>query len=60
MATSRFFPIYIAKKPRQLIEAKGSVSRDAMQMAIGQIYDYRRFAEAGIGLAILLPELPPT
>jgi hypothetical protein len=47
-----------SKKARQLIEAKGSVSRDAIRMAIGQIYDYRRFAEAGTGLAILLPELP--
>ena len=47
-----------SKKADQLIEAKGSVSRDAIRMAIGQIYDYRRFAKAGIGLAILLPELP--
>lgn len=27
-------------------------------MAIGQLYDYRRFAEQGTNLAILLPELP--
>jgi hypothetical protein len=47
-----------SKKAGQLIEAKGSVSRDAIRMAIGQIYDYRRFAEPGIGLAILLPALP--
>ena len=47
-----------SKKARQLIEAKGSVSRDAIRMAIGQIYDYRRFADAGTRLAILLPERP--
>ena len=29
-----------SKKSRQLIEAKGSVSRDAIRMAIGQIYNY--------------------
>ena len=47
-----------SKNEKQLIEAKGSVSRDAIRMAIGQIYDYRRFAERNISLAILLPELP--
>jgi hypothetical protein len=40
------------------IEAKGSVSRDAIRMAIGQVYDYRRFADRDTALAILLPELP--
>ena len=47
-----------SKKASQLIEAKGSISREAIRMAIGQLYDYRRFADAGVGLAILLPELP--
>ena len=46
------------KDDKQLVEAKGSVSRDAIRMAIGQIYDYRRFAEVGTSLAILLPEIP--
>ncbi len=46
------------KDDKQLIEAKGTVSRDAIRMAIGQIYDYRRFADVGTSLAILLPELP--
>jgi hypothetical protein len=27
-------------------------------MAIGQLYDYRRFVDAGTNLSILLPELP--
>ena len=46
------------KDDKQLIEAKGSVSREAIRMAIGQIYDYRRFTEVGTSLAILLPEIP--
>jgi hypothetical protein len=46
------------KDDKLLVEAKGSVSRDAIRMAIGQIYDYRRFADVGTSLAILLPEIP--
>jgi hypothetical protein len=46
------------KENNQLIEAKGSVSRDAIRMAIGQLFDYRRFAPAKTGLTILLPECP--
>jgi hypothetical protein len=46
------------KDDKQLVEAKGSVSRDAIRMAIGQIYDYRRFTDMGTSLAILLPEIP--
>jgi hypothetical protein len=46
------------KDDKQLVEARGSVSREAIRMAIGQIHDYRRFAEVGTSLAILLPELP--
>ena len=46
------------KEINQLIEAKGSVSRDAIRMAIGQIFDYRRFASPKTALAILLPEKP--
>ena len=46
------------KENNQLIEAKGSVSRDAIRMAIGQLFDYRRFAPAKTDLTILLPECP--
>jgi len=46
------------KDANQLIEAKGSVSRDAIRMAIGQLFDYKRFASAKANLAILLPERP--
>ena len=30
-----------------LIEAKGTVAREALRMAIGQLMDYRRFAPSG-------------
>ena len=47
-----------SKNEKLLIEAKGSVSRDSIRMAIGQVFDYRRFADSKTALAILLPELP--
>ena len=47
-----------SKETNQLIEAKGSVSRDAIGMAIGQLFDYRRFAPPKTELTILVPECP--
>lgn len=41
-----------------LVEAKGSVSREAIRMAIGQIADYRRFVGDGVTPAVLVPEKP--
>jgi hypothetical protein len=41
-----------------LVEAKGSVSREAIRMAIGQIADYRRFVGKEATAAILVPERP--
>ena len=41
-----------------LNEAKGTVAREALRMALGQLTDYRRFAPPGTRLAILLPERP--
>ena len=41
----------------QLVEAKGEASRAAIRMAIGQLFDYRRFAPDA-ELAVLLPERP--
>jgi hypothetical protein len=41
-----------------LIEAKNTDSRDAMRQAIGQLYDYRRFHQPPIHLAVLLPYPP--
>jgi hypothetical protein len=43
---------------RALIEAKNSDSRDAIRLAIGQLYDYRRFHEPPVRLAVLLPYQP--
>ena len=41
-----------------LIEAKNSDSRNAIRLAIGQLYDYRRFHQAPIQLAVLLHNEP--
>jgi hypothetical protein len=41
-----------------LIETKGTVAREALRMAIGQLMDYRRFAPDGTKLAVLVPEKP--
>jgi hypothetical protein len=43
---------------RALIEAKNSDSRDALRQAIGQLYDYRRFHQPPLHLAVLLPYPP--
>ena len=42
-----------SKKGRQLIEAKGSVSRDAIRMAIGQIFRLSEICGDGHGLSDL-------
>ncbi|MEU7044044.1 restriction endonuclease [Streptomyces varsoviensis] len=41
-----------------LIEAKGTVTREAIRMAIGQLYDYRRFITPKPSLVVLLPSRP--
>ena len=42
-----------------LVEAKGSIDRNSIRMAIGQLLDYRRFMEeASVKCAVLLPEIP--
>lgn len=41
-----------------LVEAKGTVAREALRMAIGQLMDYRRFAADEARLAVLVPERP--
>ncbi len=41
-----------------LVEAKGSVSREAIRMAIGQLADYRRFTGTDARLGVLVPEAP--
>ena len=44
-------------EPHLLVEAKGSVTRIAFRMAIGQIADYRRYLN-NPKAAILVPEKP--
>lgn len=41
-----------------IYEAKGSVSRPAIRMAIGQLADYARFVDPPAECALLLPEPP--
>jgi hypothetical protein len=42
-----------------LVEAKGTVQRNAIRMAIGQLLDYKRFIDpAPKNLAVLVPEEP--
>ncbi|MFE7132957.1 restriction endonuclease [Streptomyces sp. NPDC057638] len=41
-----------------LIEAKGSVTREAIRMAIGQLFDYRRYLSPRPDIALLLPSKP--
>jgi hypothetical protein len=45
---------------RTLFEAKGSVQRNAIRMAIGQLADYKRFVDDGspAHLALLVPSEP--
>ncbi len=42
---------------RELIEAKGTVTRDRLREALGQLLDYGRFADAATR-AVLVPERP--
>lgn len=46
------------KTTNTLYEAKGTVTRNAIRMAIGQLVDYGRFAEPPAARSILLPEKP--
>ncbi|CAM5695726.1 YDG domain-containing protein OS=Streptomyces tendae OX=1932 GN=GUR47_21775 PE=4 SV=1 [Streptomyces tendae] len=41
-----------------LTEAKGSVTREAIRMALGQLLDYRRHIEPRPSQAILVPSRP--
>jgi len=42
----------------QLLEAKATISREAVRMALGQLRDYRRYYERRPTLAVLLPSRP--
>jgi hypothetical protein len=48
----------IDRTTNTLFEAKGTVERGAIRMAIGQLLDYGRFVEPPPRLAVLLPSRP--
>ena len=52
-----FSDLYV-KELSLLIEAKGSVDRQSIRMAIGQLIDYRRFIRGKKRCAVLLPSRP--
>jgi hypothetical protein len=52
------FSDLIDRTTNTLYEAKGTVSREAIRMAVAQLLDYSRFAQPRPRLAMLLPELP--
>ncbi len=52
------FSDLIDRTTNTLVEAKGSVERGAVRMAIGQLLDYARFVEPAPQLAVLLPSQP--
>jgi hypothetical protein len=57
--TSPIYTDVYVKELNILVEAKGSIDRNSIRMAIGQLLDYKRFIlEASVRCAVLLPELP--
>ncbi len=52
------FADLIDRSTNTLYEAKGTVERGAIRMAVGQLLDYRRFVQPAPRLAVLLPTEP--
>jgi len=52
------FSDLIDRSTNTLFEAKGTVERGSIRMAVGQLLDYSRFIEPAPRLAVLLPSLP--
>lgn len=52
------FSDLIDRTTNTLFEAKGTVERGAIRMAIGQLLDYSRFIQPAARLAVLLPSRP--
>ncbi|MFK0190238.1 restriction endonuclease [Kitasatospora sp. NPDC090308] len=46
------------KTADRLVEAKGTVTREAVRMAVGQLYDYGRYFEPVTSWALLVPSEP--
>ncbi|MER7174007.1 restriction endonuclease [Streptomyces mesophilus] len=51
--------VYVAQE-NFLIEAKGTVTREAIRTAIGQLFDYQRYIHPRPTLGLLLPDQPRT
>jgi hypothetical protein len=47
------------KADNVLIEVKARAERDYLRLAVGQLYDYRRYLEFVVHLAVLVPQRPP-
>jgi len=56
-AKPMFSDVYDATR-NNLLEAKGTVTREAIRMAIGRLADYRRFIDPRPSCGVLLPERP--
>jgi hypothetical protein len=56
-AKPMFSDVYDATR-NNLLEAKGTVTREAIRMAIGQLADYRRFIKPRPSCGVLVPERP--
>jgi hypothetical protein len=56
-AKPMFSDLYDATR-NNLLEARGTVTREAIRMAIGQLADYRRFIDPRPSCGVLLPERP--
>jgi hypothetical protein len=52
------FADLLDRSTNTLFEAKGTVGRDALRTAVGQLLDYRRFLKPTPRLAVLLPAAP--
>jgi hypothetical protein len=52
------FSDLIDRSTNTLFEAKGTVERGSIRMAVGQLLDYSRFVDPTPRLAVLLPSLP--
>jgi len=52
------FSDLIDRRTNTLYEAKGTVERGSIRMAVGQLLDYSRFVEPAPRLAVLLPSMP--
>ena len=46
------------KTDQELIEAKATVTREAIRLALGQLLDYRRLVTPGPRLVLLVPMRP--